>query len=404
MNYRILAWIAMGALLVAAVSCFSLTRSRLQMTGFQSPTRLESPAYSTLRFANDSQSFFTLSWKTLYHYDLKGNILGEIEFEEYVQDFRVSANNEELGVLVYQPIFGNDNHIDSLIDFLVVNVRDMTISRRVRLLSGDTKAYGRDVLFSPTTNSWIVHCGSIEKSHFFALKSNPLEKHAETVIDVRYKLHGTDKIYSSGLQNLYIIPELEGTVGIDFDSKLLLWNYLSNELIDRPTKEQYVSYPRFFPGPFSRTVATVGTYHENNCLLVFPFDSDVPTHYSAPFPPEGKHGNWRIAGMSDDFKTALFFDKGRRGILSPPSPQRVFVVDVPSMKIIAERTSKSPFIGDVFLSPDGKHVVMFVHLDSNKKEGGTQYVMDIYEVSATEPRPTEQWKEVKGKQTGEMKK
>ena len=386
-KYQILAWIGTGSLL-GALFWVLLAGPPLKTVGFQSSARLENNA-SDLRFASDSKSFFTYSWKVLYHYDLSGNILGQIQFEEYIEDFCVSANGEEVGVLVNQPIFGNDKCTDNLVDFIVVNVQDMTVARRIRLLSGDTRNQGRKVLFSPTTNTWIVHCHVGTENHLFALESNSLKKQAETMIDIPN--------WSPDSVSIYFVPGLDGTVAIDFLNKSQLWNYLSNELINQPTRMKYplTIGQRFFSGPFPRTVAAFDFHHENKRFTVFPFDSDTPSYDSTPFPLEMRQneGGWRIVSISDDFKTALFFYH-RPVMLQLPSPQRVFVLDVPSMKIIAEKTSRSPFIREVFLSPDGKYVAMFVHLNRNRREK-TTYAIDIYEVSDVELRPSEQWREVK---------
>ena len=383
-TYRVLTWIGTGVLFIAAVLWLMPTYPRVQTVGFASPKRLDIPSFTLLRFANDSKSFFVKARGGINHYDLNGNILGQAEIKESIDDFCVATNGEELGVLVSQRFWSNDKLSDVHVDFIVVNVQNMTVSRRTRLLSGGAGNLGRQVMFSPTTNSWIVLCLIDSRNHLFALKADTLEKQAETSLE----LHGLSNV------NICFVPGLEGTVGIDFFNMRhvsLLWNYLSDELVDKPTRVQY-------SGPFPHTLAIFDFDHERNCFLVFPFDSDVPSHSSAPLKFGNKVENdwgWRIAGISDDFKTALFFYH-RPVMLQIPPPQRIFVVDVPSMHVIAERTWRRPHVREVFLSPDGKYVIVPV---SQSQYRGSRIVastfyIDIYEVSNTEPRPSEEWREV----------
>jgi len=399
-KYWVLTWIGTGALFVAAILWAMPTHPRLQTVGFQDPVRLDIPSFSILRFASDSQSFFINSRGAINHYDLKGNILGQVAIRENsgesIDDFYVAANGKELGVLVSQRFWSNDKLSDIRVDFIVVNVQDMTIARRINLLSGNTRNLGRQIVFSPTTNSWIVYClagkRDEEKHVFFALGSDTLEIQAETIVD--------------GLQpfshvSFYPVSGLDGTVGIDTINNSLLWNYLSNELMDKPTRVKF-SGPHassFLSGPFPHTIAALGTHNAEDCFLVFPLDSDKPSHYSAPLEFGNKVENdwgWRIVGISDDFKTALFFYH-RPVMLQIQPPQRVFVVDVPSMRVIAERTWRRPFVREVFLSPDGKYVV--VPVSQSQYRGSriisSTFYIDIYEVSNVEPRPSEQWREVK---------
>jgi len=391
-KYWVLTWIGTGALFVAAILWAMPTHPRLQTVGFQDPVRLDIPLFSVLRFSSDSKSFFTVSHRTLYHYDLNGNILGQVAFNESggesIDDFYLTANGEELGVLVSQRFWGGGQLVDIRVDFIVVNVQSMTVARRINLLSDNTGNLGRRVIFSPATKSWIVYClagkRNEEKHVFFALQSDTLKIQAETIVD------------HLGRISIYPVPGLDGTIAIDAMSNSLLWNYQSNELTNNPARvSSYRRGAAVFSGPFPRTIATLGTHHENDCFLVFPSDSGMPSHYSAPLAlRQEMDWGWQIAGISDDFKTALFFYH-RPVMLAIPPPQRILVVDVPSMRIIAERTSRTPFIREVFLSPNGKYVA--VASSTCQRRGtriSTSFHFDIYEVSGTEPRPSEQWREI----------
>ena len=363
---------------------------------FQRVARIEVIA-SMVRFSNDSQSFFVRTYNdTLCHYDIKGNLLGQIKFQgKSISDFYVSADDKKLGMLVQEHVFDNEKCVANPIDFVVVDIEDMTIAKKVNLFTGYAESLNKGVLFSPTTESWIAYYSDVDKDKtkytFFALKSDNLEKQAENVI--------TSKSYP---MHIYCVPEVEGIIGIKFSDTSQHWNYLTNELMERPAKStisETASESKFFSGPFSRTIAALGTYQESVCFLVFPFDSDTPLYYSAPLPENVKppRASWaQVVGISDDFNIVLFFSSPIGAVLSPPPHQRLFVSDVPSMQVFAELTNRrgvlsfngDAFIRDAFLSPDGRHVVT---VGRSRKPA---YWINIYDVSTPDLRPAEEWRTV----------
>jgi len=157
------------------MACFVMFRFQMscQTKDLQRIARLDLLA-SSVCFSSDSKSFFVNSGKTLYHYDIKGNILWQIDIEGTICNFAISTDGETLGVLIKNHIFSHGKYIATPIDFITINVKGITISKKVRLFSGLANNTLNTILFSPTTKSWIVFfndnpCENNEEIFYFLL-------------------------------------------------------------------------------------------------------------------------------------------------------------------------------------------------------------------------------------------
>lgn len=93
-----------------------------QEKGLRHVARLASNA-DIVCFANNSNYFVVQnSNMSLCCYNVKGDLLKQINIHKHIDDFSLNFRDNKLGILISDPIFNNNTHVGTNIEFNIVDI------------------------------------------------------------------------------------------------------------------------------------------------------------------------------------------------------------------------------------------------------------------------------------------
>ena len=309
-------------------------------------------------FSTDSKSIYFdgPDRNTLSKFDIKEKTSQEINLDGCVMTFVLDGNGRHLCAVVLIRVFDRDvGFLGSRVEVVRVDTDKMEIVNRVDVFSDLGRTVRCMVVFSTSSNSWVVVCDRNDKIYIAAFDLETLEKTNE-----RFVLAQEDGNFLSFLScslrndNLYNIPGVHATIGFDFLGNSFIWNYETGNFLER----QRVNTSKHFSGPFAGSIATFVTDDKKMNFFVMKYDSGdlLSSHESQNINP-GKHDHSHVVDIALDFGLLLYLIPSTQPVIGLSTPQSMLIIDIPSMEVVSSEVSRAQHrIKTATFSPCGKYI------------------------------------------------
>ena len=342
-------------------------------------------------FAIDSKAIFYarghVADTSLHKMDIQGKTVQEVKLNGIFGDFVLDCSGQYLCVSTTTPLFGPDLEFgDRKISVFLIDTSTLEIINEVDVFETPGITTKCMLVFSASTNSWIILCDRDASLYVAAFDLETLKRTIQTFLSVQMPKDRHDVSFSG--DNIYVIPCVHATIGFDFLGNSFIGDYELGIYSECAERSERSMLSKYFTGPLPGSVLTLGTYEKKKRFLVYEYDSDVllskldGVTNLGTISRGGEHDfsrlYQRLIDISPDRTLALYLIPSSVPFMGKPTPQELLVISVTNMDIIASEVSHGQNILDTAIfSQCGSYIAV---AGERRYPGSRHHYIDVYKI------------------------